>query len=543
MEKSKMALLIIMILILILPLFFTGGMVIYFFGDLITPFIMIDKYREALTITPEGFPTYSEAIYYLICIYTMLTTGIFSYVIWKTGIKSNQLSEELKKREEDRDEKYIRENALIVYYDLITGFENIRQLFVSRIIDNNKPVPSRVFFSTDWIKNVAIIKDSINHSDIDLIYFLYNRLLTIKSLLEEEEIDLGKLDNQILDFVELVFTSNIPKARLNTNFANVEILLNRRYYTLLRKLQIATYRRVEVNIKHNGDNVTINNGEKPIFSGKMENYNICGKAKIYNSDGLVKYDGIFKDSVLIDGVAREYYKDGSVLYQVNYKNNEKVKGSMYTMNKEIVYEGDFREGTIINGITESYVNHKLRYKGSIINEERSGAGKLYNVNNKLIFEGFWNNNEKIEGKLYGTNKGIKLFEGWFMENRPWDGHIEYDSNYEKDYIRGFKGELKNGKPYSGKALKFFQDARGMDYHYYTEVEPYLEEQYDQYEEDYYDDQNEQMHEDIKTNYNDWSVYIKCTITEGNITEEEDVVSNKEIFYNKDSYIKQSNKKG
>lgn len=156
--------------LIIIPIGITLFLVDYFVVDISQVTELFSSYSRKLTITANDFPTLSEIIYYLICIYTLIITGIFSWVIWQTSKKSNQLAEEIKIKEENRDKENVRENALIIYYDLTLAFEDLRKLFISRIINKEKSTPSRIFLSNDWIKNVAILRDKLKPEETNDIY-------------------------------------------------------------------------------------------------------------------------------------------------------------------------------------------------------------------------------------------------------------------------------------------------------------------------------------------------------------------------------------
>ena len=69
----------------------------------------------------------------LLALYSIITTAIFSYLVWKVSIGSFQVSKELKNLEENRDKEVVREQALIVYYDLQRGFSYLRDLYISTV--------------------------------------------------------------------------------------------------------------------------------------------------------------------------------------------------------------------------------------------------------------------------------------------------------------------------------------------------------------------------------------------------------------------------
>jgi len=78
-------------------------------------------------------------------------------------------------KQEENEKLIVKENALIVYYDLLLGLNDIKKLFLSKCIYDVEYIePKRMYFSNDWVKNVAIIsRDSrINREQINNIYIL-----------------------------------------------------------------------------------------------------------------------------------------------------------------------------------------------------------------------------------------------------------------------------------------------------------------------------------------------------------------------------------
>gem|GEM_PF-4149577 len=71
-------------------------------------------------------------------------------------------------------ESELRENSLIVYYDLILGSNDLKRLYINIKNKEFMNIPSRMFFSKEWISNVA--KISRNIRDTDKLYKLYTDL-------------------------------------------------------------------------------------------------------------------------------------------------------------------------------------------------------------------------------------------------------------------------------------------------------------------------------------------------------------------------------
>ncbi|WP_407308787.1 hypothetical protein [Desulfosporosinus sp. SB140] len=83
-----------------------------------------------------------------------------------------------------QQESEIRENALIVYYDLFLGLSDLKKLYIHELNPNYMDIPSRMYFSNEWIKNVAIIANKLD-SNVDIIYKLYGDLETLRDLTKD----------------------------------------------------------------------------------------------------------------------------------------------------------------------------------------------------------------------------------------------------------------------------------------------------------------------------------------------------------------------
>lgn len=81
-------------------------------------------------------------------------------------------------------ESELRENSLIVYYDLILGSNDLKRLYINSKNKEFKNIPSRMFFSKEWIKNVA--KISRNIRDTDRLYKIYTDLEIVGQELESK---------------------------------------------------------------------------------------------------------------------------------------------------------------------------------------------------------------------------------------------------------------------------------------------------------------------------------------------------------------------
>jgi hypothetical protein len=161
-----------------------------------------------LSITEVDFPQIKDLIYYQVNVISIVITGFFSYMVFKVTERSNDLAEKnleltqiMAKRDDQREMEKIKENAFIVYYDLLLGLNDIKKLYVAYCINDLSNSPEQMFFSNEWIKNVAALKNvfdeesklSENNIDyIEYIYELYGDLLVIKDILSHTNFTIDK---------------------------------------------------------------------------------------------------------------------------------------------------------------------------------------------------------------------------------------------------------------------------------------------------------------------------------------------------------------
>ena len=111
------------------------------------------------------------------------------------------------------------------------------------------------------------------------------------------------------------------------------------------------------------------------------------------------YD-IYKNQILIfkDGIGKEYYSDGKIRFEGEFKDGKKWNGIFYN------YHGE-KEFEIKNG------------KGEV---------KEYNLFGDLLFEGEYNNGERYKGIEYNKNGKI-LYIGVYLDGKRLnDKGIEYN---------------------------------------------------------------------------------------------------------------------
>lgn len=119
-------------------------------------------------------------------------------------------------------ESELRENSLIIYYDLILGSNDLKRLYINSKNKEFINIPSRMFFSKEWIKNVA--KISRNIRDTDRLYKLYTDLeivgqeLKSKSellILKDDDFDNVRYEEIIDKISNRVFSRSFLDSNMN----------------------------------------------------------------------------------------------------------------------------------------------------------------------------------------------------------------------------------------------------------------------------------------------------------------------------------------
>jgi len=196
----------------------------YFFGWIPFPCQLI-QIKEFLS----SFAGFMQAV----------VTAIFSYYLINTANKSNKLANTLIQLEKNKEKGIIRENALIVYYDLLLGLIDVTNLYIAngnRNIVNS--TPSKMFFSNEWIKNVAYLKDELQPDEIRAIYLLYGDLLTLQQLLERNSSN-EEVHTTAGKIVENVFKRDNNNFN-DQNLDSIKNLLNETHLNIIKKIENVT---------------------------------------------------------------------------------------------------------------------------------------------------------------------------------------------------------------------------------------------------------------------------------------------------------------
>jgi len=540
--KNKRIILII-ILLLLLPIIVLNILSFFLFGNITEIIYIILKNRNNLSFTSESYPTLSEAINYTLTGYSIIVTCIFSYALLKTSVRSHETAESIRDLENNRDKENIRQSALIVYYELLTGFSNIRELYSSVILENEEPSPKKLFFSDDWVKNISLLKDTLNSKEITEIYKIYNRFLTLKSILDSDSnSNRDKLKKELDIEIRLSFESFIPKELLNKELGDITQLIKKEYYFIISKIRIASYHERDIS-RTKVDNIEkINLNDTKVYEGEISKNQFNGQATVYNEQGLPSFKGNFLNGKFISGFSRGYIESGEILYEIIYEDSFKKSGFLNQFIDNLLqttpyFNGEFLNEEIFNGNTVQFdKNRQIKYIGEVKSGDYHGVGSYF-FNGELRFKGIFNYNEYVRGELNKSNG--YYFNGEFKDGRPFNGKVK---NYSDTFIKYFNGKLESGKPTKGVGYIFLSDHRGYDMEQIINEEVYWEpdEEYLSQQNEWFEAMEEQMAEEenniIRSSYYEWQEFVKADWEQGIYKKKEITEKNKKLFYDPNTKI-------
>ncbi|WP_428910704.1 toxin-antitoxin system YwqK family antitoxin [Niallia sp. Krafla_26] len=510
------------------------------YGNLWEALVKMYKLRGKPQETADAVASLSDLWTFLLTVYSIGITGYFSYLVWKINKRSLYISEELENLEKNRDFEDRRKRALIVYYDLQRGLTYIRELYISLIIKEEKPKLNRIFFSENWIENVAALRSNLENDDISKLYKIYNDFYTIKNLLEvDKDIDdvKGEELRKFIDDLSNQIFSDFPPLQLMDRFSllSTEDLVDIDIFILLHKIYRLTFSNKDIEFVDGNKYLIDGTNHYCFISGDLYN----GEAILYTTNGWEKARGYISDGVFKSGNVSGYLSSNKRIYFINYEtvNSIREKNELELKNPnnedEYFYKGIFYNGAITDGITlKFYKDGKMKYWGEVKDGYKSGIGKTFDSNGELFFEGKYETNERIKGKLY--KNGRVRFEGTFVNGKPWDGYVnKYD--FPNEYVKAFTGEIKEGIPYKGEGLLFksgdgidsLEELLVRDAYYEDQIDQMSEEQERDYEEDERAFENQQ----IRDEYYGWEEYIKTDWKNGISQERTNVERNKILYYN------------
>ncbi|MED3351797.1 hypothetical protein P4388_24770 [Bacillus thuringiensis] len=473
---------IVIACVFLVPLFASIFAIYIIFGNYLDAISKMWAYKGKPSATASSITSLSYIFTILIAFYTFITTSIFSYLVWKVSKSGLAVSKKLQNLEYQREEEVTRENALIVYYDLQRGISNLQELYTNYELNGIEAKPSKIYFSTDWIKNVANLRDHLTEQELNKVYKLYEQFHALQSLLEKHKSYTNdeELKTQLKILTEEVFAIFIPLGVLKKHYvSSANELVNIDLYVILKKIYSLTFsssKRVTKKNKTTGLYETTLDGNL-FFTGDNEKL-FEGNGTLYNTNKEVKCSGEFKEKKFFKGQVYGYYSPGYEFYYVKYSKqlapdeleHVKVYQPSNDGKNEYYYDGHYKNNKIYDGITTLFnIDHDIIYQGRTKNHFREGEGTSYNHKGEIEYKGIWKEDYIHKGSEYLNNK--ILFEGEFKivsdrssftgkKAKPWSGiTTNYDISFK---VKGFTGEIYNGEPIKGHGKILNLDYEGRD---------------------------------------------------------------------------------
>ncbi|QYF82838.1 hypothetical protein KY492_00505 [Brevibacterium sp. PAMC21349] len=527
------------LLVFLLPLILSSLVLYFIFGNLLDAFEKMLQLRGNPSKTADAIASLSYVGSILLALYSIITTAIFSYLVWKVSIGSFQVSKELKSLEENRDKEGVREQALIVYYDLQRGFSYLRDLYISTVNKGISPTPKRLFFSSEWIKNVATLRNGLSNEDLNIVYQMYNDFFTLQSLLEnplDNSTDQNdEMSRVIKGMSERYFADFFPLPALDQyTTSSADDFLEINFYITLQKIYLLTFPENQVKkqkTEMTSCDVMINNVRfYSVRSGELWD----GEGILYTINGYKKADGHFTKGLFRTGKVYGYFDNVSKHYLIKYETTGPertiIEGELIdshgTEQERYYFNGQFQDGVIFTGITTEYhSNGSVSFRGNVESGIREGRGTTYMEDGKILFQGLYEQGERSQGTIY--KKGKEHFVGEFRDGRPWNGKVT-DYDFYREKVKNFTGKIQEGKPNTGTGIRFKRNEFGLgldDVIHQENWEPddsMLEQQDNYYQ--------EWINEETREKYSDWKDYIKVDWKEGEALEREDIEENLTVYY-------------
>ena len=394
----------------------------------------IPNSSDILWINAKGFElSLNEVMTLSIYFMQALITGIVSYYLWRSGEKSNAIAEELKNNEINRDLSNLKENTLIVFYDLKLGLSNLKKLYEGIVLEKKNVMPKRIFLSEEWIKNVAVLKDELKNEDIKKIYDLYSNLLSIKELLTTKDED--DLKYELRKTSEQVFADfYLEYAKKGLKVRDIEAILDIKYQIIFEQLRYIIYAKVDKKSKKDIERINCINTDSGVkWLERTSGNGLNGNIEIYNENGNIRYKGLFENSRLVDGERYEYLDKDENYLKVIYMNTKTKKIKM-KVDGEMYLDINCLNGKFGEGYKKIfYDNGKLKYKGYLKNDKYNGEGVEYKVD-RTRYEGIFKNGYLKEGMIYNELlEDTSVDYSWYAEQAQIKECEEQamDENYQK----------------------------------------------------------------------------------------------------------------
>lgn len=532
--------------VFVVPLLISLFVCYMIFGDLTEAVSKMWGYRGKSNITASSVPVTSLSYIFtiLIAFYALCATSLFSWLVWKVSKRSLIVSQQLQELENNRDKEIVRENALIVYYDLQRGISNLRNIYINCVLNGTEPKINRIYFSTEWIKNVANLRDGLTNQELNRVYKLYEQFYALQNILEEYKAT--EINDELLKFIEKlseeIFADFIPFALMDKiEVSSVDELVDIDLYIILQKIYSLTFISSEEPKKNvvNGKTVYETYIDGVLFFVGDSKKAFVGNGELYNTNGNIKCSGHFNSKQFIKDTIYGYYESTKKCYEYTYEAQLIKKGTLYKLtddgSKEYFYNGEFKDGKVLKGTTTLFHKYgEISYQGGIKDGELEGKGISYDDRGSVEFDGIWENSYPLNGTEYISNK--KVFKGVFKNGQRWNGTAYgLDLSYK---VKRFKGELYEGQPINGTGLFFNTDKEGKVLADIEAYEEWLEESAEEQaraaaDPEYMESQIEShaimQNSHRRQTYADWTEYIEAEWNKGIVTKAEDKEVNKTVL--------------
>ncbi|HHD2752388.1 TPA: hypothetical protein ACOTG0_001166 [Clostridium perfringens] len=385
---------------------------------------------------------------YLTCYVAILgieVTAVFSYMLFKTSLKSNELAKAINDKEENRDKEIIKESAMIIYYDLRVKLDIIKNLYTKYFLHEDIEINREIVMIDHWLKNLANLRSFLDKREMDIIFELYNRIELISRIQNSDEKQLKKL---IKGLSKEIFINKLLDYLWMDYHGENECLLKIKYYTIFYKIE---------------EKISSNLVKQKEYVGELNNLSIInGKESWKDKNGNLIYEFNYVDGIVTEGKF------------LNYVNNK----------YRVVFDG-ILEDEFTGLITEFYKSKKVKYRGYMKSGKYEGKGIEFinDEENKPFFKGYWKNGIRDKGEYKRLkDKYIIYFNGTYKNNIPYSGKIESTINYNLNgtNIYGFNGIIENGKAIKGFGYK--ESNRIIDWDYINKHPEYDYYNYEEYDE-------------------------------------------------------------
>lgn len=177
-----------------------------------------------------------------------------------------------------------------------------------------------------------------------------------------------------------------------------------------------------------------------------------GKAKIYNEDGQLVYEGDLSDG-LYTGYGKLYNEQNELIYKGNFQDGLKhgFGEEYFAETGTVMYRGNFENGMKQGNGETFHRDNYLLYKGEHSNDTMTGNGEVFDRDGNVIYKGeIVNGQYSGEGRLYESNK--LRYEGQFHNGKFSGNGVEYTTSGKIKY----EGEFQNGQ-YGGQGTTYFSN--------------------------------------------------------------------------------------